>query len=352
MSSFGFEIYPEIGGRFILDGNTTVLNYLSGGTINVEWFKEGAKKYIDIAARTPEGAQIVLIPRVNGVIRYITGKNNGKTQYYPAGMTNIVSCYRLDANTVRVMCESTFPSLSSLQTHYHLLYYIQNASASGFGISFSGGENFYSISDSTSVFPLIYKATINFTGQFTPPIKNPEKSVSFFSWSDPDLTITPGRELFIPGEGVTGHKLGTFYGYDRNGNAWNRSTSMRVCTFGLGDGRSSYGIDIYNAAKQVVYNSRYGALKNIGVISVSGPEYNYNAFPTGVDPMICPTVIGEQYQQTNSGGGGWQKILATNMLNRQISPGYAEMQYYPPSYGGLSSISKFPIFYINANDYF
>ncbi len=349
MSDFGLEIFPEIGGHFAFNGNTTILNYVGSGSwlINPSsTLKENGMYYVDLYHPTPVNSNVILMHNSNAQVIYRTRKNptTGKTQYYPTGLDYVVDYKRIDNNIIRLYY--VYNTIYQHKFDYKVFYYISNISNPvDFGMTVGNNDGFYNIGDSSTPLPLLHSEVFSFNGVYRPPVKDPTKTISFFSWSDPDLTLIPASCVTYSQE-----PFGTYYGYDRHGKLWNKNTQMKVCTFGESNESSMYGINIYNGMGNKVFNSRHGVLKNIRMAKLQNSEYNYTNL--GINSMVCPASVGGRYLQTGRYENGDEIDFGINMYGSQISAGYTRRIYQAASHGAFTAVAPINIFYINHDDYF
>ncbi|OCG77400.1 hypothetical protein A9G42_05710 [Gilliamella sp. Nev6-6] len=225
--------------------------------------------------------------------------------------------------------------------------------ASGFGISFTGQNNFFSINQTSLCAPVVFKGDITISAKdgWRPSNINPYlnfNNCAVFVYSEnQDLSIGIGYN-----RDIDEHVL---FAHNTDGVKLSRDISIKVVVFAkqeIVNTQSKYGMRIYNASGEIVYDSTSGILINPQLFSFG--SINLREFvniPNIRRPMFIPTSIGGYASFDKYSGVTKQVGFASNGFS--LAPSYINHENYEwthPFNGKFTS--NFPLMILDAENYF
>ncbi|GAA5104562.1 hypothetical protein GCM10023211_02420 [Orbus sasakiae] len=198
-----------------------------------------------------------------------------------------------------------------------VLTWPENNTASGYGISMKGVNNFFSINGDSLFSNVIWKGDIEITnrGWSVAEINsNLSYQNSFVFFYCDDETISIGRSNRITERGDI-----ILLPYDLDGFISNRSVKAKIVVFGNDKIKTSkYGMRIYNN-KKIVYDSCNEILINPKFMEFSPHNVGQMVEVPGIKrPMFPKVTVGSKYFNDKSGGGYFCDI-ALRSNGRKVS---------------------------------
>lgn len=231
--------------------------------------------------------------------------------------------------------------------------YPLHSPVNGMGISFTGGNNFFSINDASLCAPVVFKGEVTllpdnngWSPESINPLLNFKNSVVFVYCDNPNISIGIFRlRRYDQNRGI--------YAFDANGNAYKNKVKIKVVVFSKQPiKKSQYGLQIFNNNGNPVYDSSSGVLINPQMYSFGRIRMRqFVAIPDIKRPMFIPTSIGGSVDLDHYSGD--VKLVGLSSNGFCLAPSFTCLNYLKWTVRSKAFfISGRPIMVLDAENYF